>query len=221
MTKAKYVDETEAVASRIKRGLDERILEEYVLTFRDSRKDRDGCPIPEDVVWSNLTEMLCIDGTTRWRFVKGVDRTGNRPLSPFDGRPERYRPGIEEVFRYIAAVDLTLEAIQFPRGRVIVNRAMARALTGLRRITTGEDYRISEVELERLRFLERWNRLHVTRSGFSVQTVRDMFNENRENLLGDIEFSDQFIRSLNRLFADWTLHHARLLNNLPYDWLRG
>ena len=103
----------------------------------------------------------------------------------------------------------------------MVNRAMARAFSGLRRMTTGEERSISDVELERLRFLERWNRVHMTRSGFSAQTVRDMFNENRENLMGEIEFSEQFVRGLNHLFADWTIHHARLLNNLPYDWLRG
>jgi hypothetical protein len=218
---AKNPDESESVPRKTKHGFDERILEEYVLAFLDSRKHEDGRPIPEDTVWTELADRLCIEGATRWRFVKGVDHTGKRPLSAFDGQAQRYRPGVEEVCRYIAAVDLTLEAIQFPRGRIIADRAMAWGLTRIRRMMTGEDDAITVVELERLRFLERWHRSHVTRSGFSDKTVHDMRNENREKLMGDIASSDQFIQSLNRLFALWSPIHVRLLGQLPYDWLRG
>jgi hypothetical protein len=221
MNKGDYSDAFEAASEKFRRGFDKRLLEEYVLTFRDSRRDEQGGSVPEDRIWTEVADFLCMVGATRWRYAKGVDHTGNRPSSSFDGRPERYRPGIEEVFRYIAAVDITVESVRFPRGRIIVNRAVARALTGVRRIMTGEDHPITDVEVERLRFLERWHHRHKTKSGFSAETVRDMCNANGEQLMGQPELSDTFIRSLNRLFADWAPHHVRLLQFLPYDWVRG
>jgi hypothetical protein len=220
MVRASSTDDPEPFLKRFKLAFDRRIVEEYVLTFRDSRKNENGRPMPEDRVWGELADLLGIEGTTRWRYVKGNDGTGKRPLSPFDGRVERYRPGLEEVFRYIAAVDLTTESIGFPRGRIIVSRAAARALTGLRRVTTGEDHTITAAEVERIRFLGRWNRSHLVTAGFCAETVRDMCSEDPDKLMGEIEFSEQFIRSLNRLYADWKVYYIRLLNILSYDWLR-
>jgi hypothetical protein len=220
MARAQCADETEGFPRRIKLGFDRRVVEEYVLAFRDSRRREGGRPLPEDKVWADLVDVLAIDGATRWRYLTGNDGTGNRPLSPFDGRPERYRPGLAEVFRHIAALDIAVGDIGFPRGRVIVNRAVARALTGLRRMTTGEDRAITADEVERLRFLERWNRSHRVTSGFSAQTVRDMSASDPGGLTGEIDPSDQFISRLNQLYADWAVHFTRLLGILSYDWLR-
>jgi hypothetical protein len=218
MARTKSGDETEA--KNIKRAFDERIAEEYVLVFRDSRK-KDGSPLGEDRVWDELADVIGVSDITRWRFATGVDGKGTRPLSLFDGRAERYRPGLDEVFRYIAATDLTVDAIGFPRGRIIVNRAMARALAGIRRIATDEDRTMTAVEVERLRFLGRWILRHMPRSGFSAETVREMLSEDTNRLMGDIDFSDQFILGLNRLYADWNPHRVKLLELVSYHWLRG
>ena len=68
MPRKQAPDESEAIPLRIRSGFADQIVKEYVLAFRDSRRHEDGRPMPEDVVWGNLVDVLGIEGTTEWRY---------------------------------------------------------------------------------------------------------------------------------------------------------
>lgn len=222
MANAKHPDETESLA--IRRGFDQRLITEYLLVFIRSHSGNDGHVVDEDSVWDKLVKTLDIQGTTGWRIVSGVDKSGKMPLSPFDGLPERRRPSLDEVFRYVAALNLAIESIGFPPGRIIVNRAMARALTGFRRKNTGEERRITDIEVERLRYLRHWRYAHRTGSArivprFTLETVRDMCLANTDKAMGSLEMSPAFVESLTRLFFDWNVTMTEFYTHVSYPWV--
>jgi hypothetical protein len=214
--------ETKAAESNTKKGFDRQILKEYVNVFKGSQKRPDGNRKPEYEIWEDLCQQLGLSEAAQRRYLKGVDKVGAKPVSLLDGQVEGYEPGLDEVFRYIAARD---QFVEFPRGRVIVNRVVVRALRGIRKAYTGQIHHLAPLEVERLRFLRHWNYLdrnylRVARSGFSVEVVRAMGDSEFCDLMGPLEQSDRFVAALNRLWNDWNVAMTELINQLSYDWLR-
>jgi hypothetical protein len=212
-------DAGEAFGAKTKEGFDRQLIKEYVANFKRSRRGPDGNPIPVHQIWIDLADKLRLSYDAKRRYVKGLDKHGNRPVSLLDGQTERYEPGFEEIFRYIAALDLIVDF--FPRGRVITNQAVARALTGIRKHTQAyHGSPISAVEVERLRFLRLWKYNHKSGRTFPPTVITDMYNSLVRDLMEPIEKTDRFLEGLNRLFADWDFAMTELLGIVSYDWLR-
>jgi hypothetical protein len=193
--------ETEAAESNTKKGFDQQIVKEYIKIFNDSQKYSDGSPKPDREIWEDLGQKLDLGELTLWRY-----RTG------------KSKPSLDYIFRYIAACD---DLVQFPRGRRIVNRAVARALGGIRTAKDGWDGAIpTEVEVERLRFLREWTHKRTPRSGFSVETIHAMATSEFRDLMEPLEYSPEFVAGLNRIWAGWNVAMTELAGLLSYDWLR-
>jgi len=192
-----------------------QIIREYVAEFKMTRTNRGGSRMKDHLLWSDLAETLGLSYASRRRYAMGVDKVGKRPESALDGEQERYEPGFEEIFRYIAALDL---AVTFPRGRVIVNRAMARVLSGIRKVHGGEVHPLTATEVERLRFLR--SRVAAQRSspGISMVTVQEMEESEFSDLMGPIRFSEPFLEGLKRLYADWNVFYDAL-RAFTYPWV--
>jgi hypothetical protein len=186
-----------------------------VAEFKMTRTNRDGSRIQDHRLWSDLAQTLDLSYAARRRYAMGVDKYGKRPESALDGQEERYEPGFEEVFRYIAALDL---AVAFPRGRVIVNRAMARVLGGIRRVHSSEVHPLTATEVERLRFLRSWVAARRSSPGITMVTVQAMEESEFSDLMGPIRFSEPFLEGLKRLYADWNVSYDAL-RAFTYPWV--
>jgi hypothetical protein len=221
----KWADE--APDKKTKDSFDEEIIKGYLAEFKKTQWSREGRPMPDYVIWGALIQMLRIAGTNKDRYLKGRDKYYKMPMSLFDGQLERKDPPLDPVFRYIAACDIKVNF--FPRGRVMVNRAVAKALNYIRRHTDGYTGNpLTPSEVERLRFLRRWKyecweREHRFTPGFSTETIRDIYSSDFHDLMDvikPIESPDRFLEGLNRLYDDWNVAMDELLRNLSYDWLR-
>jgi hypothetical protein len=199
----------------IREVLNRQIIREYVTEFKMTRTNRDGSRIKDHLLWSDLAQTLGLSYAARRRYAMGVDKYGKRPESALDGQEDRYEPGFEEVFRYIAALDL---AVTFPRGRVIVNRAVARVLSGIRRVHSGEVHPLTATEVERLRFLRNWVAAQRSSPGISMVTVQEMEESEFFDLMGPIRFSESFLEGLKRLYADWNVFYDEL-RAFTYPWI--
>ena len=209
-------DKEDLFKENLKKGFDKQILKEYVTDFTKSQKRADGTLVPPHMIWDDLAKQLCSSYHAARRYALGVDKHGEKPVSPLDGLIERYEPGFEEVFRYIAARDLIVE---FSRGRVIINRATARALIGIRKAHTGQLYRLHPHEVERLRLPPPVEAQNIPRPRFSIQTVQAMRSPELCDLVGPIDSSDHSVEELNRLFDEWNAFYDDFVYAVEYPWV--
>ena len=204
-------DTQDAFQERLKKGFDRQIVKEYIAEFKSRQLRADGTPMPDHALWADLAEQLCLSYHAARRYSKGIDKRDQRPVSLLDGQAERYEPGFEEVFRYIAAKDLLVE---FSRGRAIVNRATARALNGIRKAYPGPVSRIAPHEVERLCFLREW------KGPFSIKTAEAMRQSPFHDLMGQVDCNDAFVNELGDLFREWNLFYSDFAEALPYPWVK-
>ena len=82
-------NEDEKRVKKITDNFDEQIIKEYLAEFRNTQWSKDGQRTTGDRIWSDLVNTLGITGTNVKRYIEGLGKDMKRPVSPYDGQPER------------------------------------------------------------------------------------------------------------------------------------
>jgi hypothetical protein len=208
--------DTRLLKPEVKAAFDDQIIKEYLTEFKQSRRDADGKPMVEDAIWMDMAKTLGLSDDTLHRHMMGWKKDRN-PISPFDGQEDRNPPPLETVFRYIAAID---DSVEFPRGREIVNRALATALRRIRYSRTGENLPLTSAEVERLRFLRQWKVDDIPRPAISTITVKDMRRCYKfRSLMEPIRRDKEFVEGLKLLQRRWSVLFLVFVQLTNYAWV--
>jgi hypothetical protein len=173
----------------------------------------------------DIAEKIALRGDQINRTVKGLKKTkddnGNYvftiPNNAFDGQKQLNNVPMDNVLLYTAAVDLT---VNLPRGRLIVNKAIADILPRLRRQCTRDDKTLTVAEVEQLRFMRCWYGDKLPPPPLTVAIIEQMKSCEEATLMEPIGQGKAFVVKLGSLMAEWNIYFNTLVRLVDYKWFK-